>query len=91
MPSGPEPAKKDGAAIEYAELGKSVTFAASADGSPPLSFEWRKNGQAIPGKTAAQITINPVQASDAGTYDCIVKNSAGRAVSEPVTLVVRKP
>jgi hypothetical protein len=73
------------------DLGKNVSFSASADGSPPLSYQWRKNGRTMAGKTAALLTINKAQASDAGTYDCIVKNSAGEATSPPVTLVVRTP
>jgi hypothetical protein len=89
--TAPAPTPTGRGAIEYVDLGKKVTFAASADGSPPLRFEWRRNGRAIPGETAAQIIIKAARESDAGTYDCIVQNSAGQAVSEPVTLVVRKP
>jgi hypothetical protein len=89
-PPAPLPPQKEREPAENVELGQSVTFAASADGSPPFSFEWRKNGKAIPGETAARITIKAARESDAGTYDCIVKNSAGQATSAPIILVVRK-
>jgi len=76
---------------EYVELSKKVSFAATADGSPPLFYQWRKNGQPIPGKTDALLTINKAKESDAGRYDCLVRNSAGEVASQPIDLVVRKP
>jgi hypothetical protein len=75
---------------EYVDVGKSVSFAATAEGSPPLLYQWRKNGRPIPGRTNAIFTLNDAKESDAGAYDCIVKNSAGETASPPIKLVVRK-
>jgi hypothetical protein len=43
---------------------------ATADGV----WEWRKNGTTIPGATSASYTIPSVQTSDAGVYDCVLKD-----------------
>jgi hypothetical protein len=66
-----------------------LKLAVTADGSPPLSFQWRKNGQPIAGATGALFTIEKVNVEDAGNYDCVVKNSAGAMTSPPIKLVVR--
>ena len=78
-------------ATEQADIDKKVSFAASADGTPPFFYKWRKDGVAMPGKTDAVLTIERVKASDAGIYDCIVSNSAGEKASQPIKLVVGKP
>ena len=75
--------------VEISEIGQPVSLEVAADGTPPMSFQWRKNGQAIAGETKARFSIKEVEAADAGTYDCIVKNAAGTAASAPVELVVR--
>jgi hypothetical protein len=68
-----------------------VKFAASADGTPPLSFQWRKDGKPIKGATAAVLAIEKADPKHGGKYDCIVTNSAGSTVSPPFHLVVRPP
>lgn len=77
--------------VEEAEAGRSVEFVASADGSPPPSFQWRRNGEPIAGATGMRFKIDVVGGDDAGTYDCVASNSAGAAASRPFKLVVRPP
>ncbi len=69
-------------------IGQSVTFSISATGSPSPTFQWRKNGTAIPGATAPSYTIGSVQQSHAGTYDVVASNIAGTAASSPALLTV---
>ena len=38
------------------------------------TWEWRKDGVAIPGATSASYTIASVQTSNAGVYDCVLKD-----------------
>jgi hypothetical protein len=65
-----------------ANPGQTVTFTATLTaGSPPLAYQWRKNGTAIPGATSVTYVITGVKATDAGTYDFTVSNSAGSATS----------
>jgi hypothetical protein len=85
----PQAAPREEIETEYADVGKPVTLSASADGSPPLFFQWRKNGQAISGATGAEFKIQAANATDAGRYDCVVTNSAGASATPPVKLVIR--
>ncbi|MBI4664382.1 MAG: immunoglobulin domain-containing protein [Verrucomicrobia bacterium] len=74
-----------------ATAGTSVTFTVAANGSAPLSYQWRKNGASISGATAPSLTLSNVQSSDAGTYVVAVSNSAGSVTSAPATLTVTAP
>src|SRR5262249_28662493 len=69
-------------------VGESVTVTVAAGGSPPLTYQWRKNGADIAGATALSFTIASLQFSDAGVYTVVVSNGAGSVVSDPATLVV---
>ena len=54
--------------------GQSATFGVTASGTPPLSYQWYKNGTAIAGATALSYTLSNVQAANAGTYTVAVSN-----------------
>ena len=66
--------------------GDTVTWSAYAIGVPPLSYQWRKNGVAIPGATALAYSITNVSLSDNATYDLLVTNLYGTALSSSVTV-----
>ena len=68
--------------------GGTVTLTASATGSPPPTYQWRKNGQAILGATSATLTIASAQAADAGDYSVQVSNSVGAVTSAVATVAV---
>jgi uncharacterized delta-60 repeat protein len=68
--------------------GATVTLTANAEGTGPLSFQWKKNGVNISGATSASLTLNGVSAADAGDYSVVVSNSAGTATSTAATLTV---
>ncbi len=68
--------------------GQAAFFTVVAVGTPPLTYQWRTGGQAIPGATAATLTIDPVGPNDAGDYDVVVTNPYGSAASESATLTV---
>jgi len=83
-----QPVSKTGA------LGGSVLFSATATGTKPLTYQWRKGGMAIvddarySGSTTAQLTISGLVAGDAGSYDLLVTNSLGNATSSAAALTV---
>ncbi len=68
--------------------GSDALFSAVADGSPPLSFQWRHNESALSGATRASLTLTNVQAANAGTYTLTITNLFGGTVSDPATLSV---
>jgi hypothetical protein len=69
-------------------VGSSATFSVTATGTAPLSYQWRFNGTPISGATASSYTIASAQASQAGTYDVVVTNTAGSTPSTGATLTV---
>jgi subtilisin-like proprotein convertase family protein len=68
--------------------GTMVTLAVTATGTPPISYQWRKNMATITGATAASFSLPSAQPSDSGSYDCIVTNNCGTAPSTPATLSI---
>ena len=68
-----------------------VAFSTSASGSGPFSYQWRKNGAAIPGATGATFTIASVAAGDAGSYDAVVTGACGSLTTGSAALVVLTP
>lgn len=71
--------------------GRRVEFCVQASGTPPLSYQWYRNGQPIPGATAECLAIDPARPGDAGTYHAVVSNACGSVASDAVPLVVRVP
>jgi len=66
--------------------GSSLSFVASASGSPPLTYQWFKDGVPVPGGTNATLTIGNVQTSDLGNYTVQVSNSIGSDSSTVASL-----
>lgn len=56
-------------------------FSVVAVGAPPLAFQWRLNGLAVPGATNDTVLFSSSALSDVGWYDVVVNNSFGVAVS----------
>ena len=68
--------------------GTRASFAVTAEGERPFTYQWRKDGVAISGATAAAFAItSPVAASD-GSYSVIVTNRNGAATSDSVALTM---
>ncbi len=68
--------------------GGTATFTVSATGSGALSYQWQKDGVAIPGATTATLTLSSVQGADAGSYRVVVSNGSTSTTSEPVFLTL---
>lgn len=71
--------------------GGTATFTVTAGGSPPLSYQWRKEGLDIPGANSATLVINGVQPVDAGSYTVAIYNEFGMIVSPEAILTVGVP
>ena len=69
--------------------GQTATFAITATGTAPMSYQWQKNGANIAGATSSSYTTPATTISDSGsTFDVVVSNSAGTATSNSATLTV---
>jgi hypothetical protein len=70
-------------------LGQSAMFTVTAAGSPPLTYQWQKNGSPIAGAAAASYTTPATVSADSGsTYLVVVGNSAGTVSSNAAVLTV---
>ena len=78
-------------ASQAVAAGATVTFTITASGTSPLAYQWRKDGTAIAGATAASLTLANVTAASAGAYSLVVTNNAGTATSDSATLAVTVP
>lgn len=69
--------------------GDQADFAVSAEGFPPLAYQWRRNGNILLGETNTSLTLSTVGDEDEGDYSCLVTDGCGTLVtSEPATLSV---
>ena len=67
-------------------------FGVTAVGSPPLFYQWRRDGSAMPGETGAGYTLSSTALSDDGAqFDVVVSNAAGVVTSLVATLTVQSP
>ena len=69
--------------------GNDLALNLRVNGSIPLTYQWFKDGNPLATGTAPTLAFTPVGVSDAGRYHVRVSNSAGSAVSEPATVVVK--
>jgi glucose/arabinose dehydrogenase len=68
--------------------GTPATFSTTPGGTGPFAYQWRKNGNAIPGATASSYTIASVVAGDAGSYSVSVTGACGTVTTPGATLTV---
>ncbi|MET0535600.1 MAG: hypothetical protein ABW171_15395 [Steroidobacter sp.] len=69
------------------QRGDTATLSVVADGDPPLTYQWRRNGVAISGATAASHDIPNVDLDDhLIAYSVVVTNAAGTVASKPLVL-----
>ncbi len=64
-------------------IGTSAVFAATVNGTAPLSFQWHRNGVALTGANAPILRLDQVSSAQAGSYTLQVSNPAG-SVTSPV-------
>lgn len=71
-------------------LGRRARFSVTASGTKPLTYQWKKNGAAIPGATRPTYATPPTTAQDNGAVFAVtIINSTGTITSNNATLTVR--
>ena len=68
--------------------GGSVTFSVTAVGIEPLEYQWRHDGEDIPGATEATLTLTNLEVADAGAYTVVVTDADGASESDAAILTV---
>ncbi len=72
-------------------VGDTASFSVTADGTAPLSYQWKLNGTNIIGAINTTLAIPNVQLTDAGIYSVMVTNLYGSAISSNAVLKVNSP
>lgn len=71
--------------------GGSVKIGIRAIGPEPLTYQWRRNGVPVPGATTNSFEFVNATVADAGSYDVVVTNPFGSALSETSVITVQPP
>lgn len=69
--------------------GADVTLTVTATGTPPLNYQWLKEGNPIPNAIAASLPILKATDADKGNYQCKVTNMVGTKTSTASTVSVQ--
>jgi hypothetical protein len=68
--------------------GGTVILSVLAQGTDPITFQWRKNSQPIENATANTLTLTNVTLDSAGDYDVVITNPNGPLTSDKATVTV---
>jgi Immunoglobulin domain len=67
-------------------VGDPATFSVSANGEPPLSYQWFFNGSKITGATSPTLSLFNTSYAQAGLYSAVVSNNYGAVTSSTARL-----
>ncbi len=70
--------------------GTRFSFVVEATGSPPLRYQWRRNGVRIASATQSTYSLSDVQYNDSATYSVLVTNLLGSVISSEANLIVNR-
>lgn len=70
----------------HVQLGGRAVFSVGAGGTPPLRYQWFRDGAALPGAWAASLVVDPVTEAQLGTFHVLVSNSYGSVTSANAVL-----
>ncbi len=73
------------------EAGDNVTFNVAVNGTAPFSYQWRFNGNPLPGETSSNLALLSVLPTAEGDYSVIITNTAGAVTSTVATLTIIVP
>ena len=68
--------------------GETAIFEVTAAATGPVSYQWRKNGAAIPGANAAMLVVDELTGTDQGSYTVALTRGTATATAGPAMLTV---
>ncbi len=71
--------------------GSVVSLSASAVTYGPVTYQWQKDGVALPGQTLPSLTLTGFSAQKAGAYRVVCANALGSTTSEAAVVELRQP
>jgi hypothetical protein len=79
------------APVDQPFLGDTLSLSVDVGGTPPLAYQWRKDGVPISGATSSALSIPSLQSINSGSYDVVVTNLFGSVQSSPAVIGVQTP
>jgi hypothetical protein len=71
--------------------GQNATFSVVVEGTGPFTYQWKKDGVALNGATAATLRLVNVSVAQAGSYSVAVANTQDSTTSSAAVLTVNTP
>ncbi len=87
--SPPQIVRQPSPQVAWAGSSGSTQFEVGADGTPPLRYQWFKDGTLLAGRTQEIVSLTNVTLDQAGGYAVRVTNDYGSVTSTAATLTVR--
>lgn len=69
--------------------GENVTLSVVAGGVPSVSYQWRRNGTNLTGKTTNSLSLPSINRTQAGQYTVVVTNTRGSVTSSNAVVEVQ--
>ena len=71
-----------------ANISESVNLTCQAQGTPPIHYQWLRDGVLIDGAVFPYLYIPELRPEDRGSYVCEAVNPVDTTQSEPGTIVI---
>ena len=75
-------------ALQTVTAGQTANFSVTATGTGALTYQWRRNGTAIPSATSSTLALTNLHAIDTGSIDVVVSDTVSSATSTAAALTV---
>ena len=72
-------------------IGNSASFSVAVLSGTQVKYQWRLNGNAIPGANKSSLTVQNANSANAGNYSVAVQNASGSVVSLNALLSILIP
>ncbi|MBI4660423.1 MAG: immunoglobulin domain-containing protein [Verrucomicrobia bacterium] len=76
---------------QRATAGSTITLTVEATGTPPVVYQWKKDGVPIPGATSAALVLERVTPIQSGGYSVQVSNALNSVISRMASVIVDVP